>query len=151
MRQRVPAEPGTASLPVDQILQGDCVEVLRTLPERSIDLIFADPPYNLQLRNQLLRPDQSVVDAVDDEWDQFADFAAYDAFTRAWLAECRRVLKGRRRDLGDRLVPQHLPRRRDYARPGLLDAQRRDLAQSQPDAELPRHALHQRNRDADLG
>jgi site-specific DNA-methyltransferase (adenine-specific)/modification methylase len=93
MRQRAPAEPGISSLPVDQILQGDCVEVLGTLPERSVDLIFADPPYNLQLRNQLLRPDQSVVDAVDDAWDQFADFAAYDAFTRAWLAECRRVLK----------------------------------------------------------
>src|SRR5262245_19656474 len=93
MRQRAPAEPGISSLPVNQIIQGDCVEVLRTLPERSVDLIFADPPYNLQLRNQLLRPDQSIVDAVDDAWDQFADFPAYDAFTRAWLTECRRVLK----------------------------------------------------------
>jgi site-specific DNA-methyltransferase (adenine-specific) len=93
MRQPAPAEPDILSLPVDQILQGDCIEVLRTLPERSVDLIFADPPYNLQLRSELLRPDQSVVNGVDDAWDQFADFAAYDAFTRAWLAECRRVLK----------------------------------------------------------
>src|SRR5262245_25178113 len=93
MRQRTSAEPDISTLPINQILQGDCVEVLRTLPECSVDLIFADPPYNLQLRNELLRPDQSLVDAVDDAWDQFADFAAYDGFTRAWLAECRRVLK----------------------------------------------------------
>jgi site-specific DNA-methyltransferase (adenine-specific) len=82
-----------ARLPVNQIIQGDCIEVLKTLPEKSVDLIFADPPYNLQLRNQLLRPNQTIVDGVDDEWDQFADFAAYDAFTRAWLDACRRVLK----------------------------------------------------------
>ncbi len=75
------------------IIQGDCVEVLKTFPEKCIDLIFADPPYNLQLRNQLLRPNHTVVDGVDDAWDQFADFAAYDTFTRNWLSECRRVLK----------------------------------------------------------
>lgn len=82
-----------ADLPLDQIIQGDCVEVLNGLPENSIDLIFADPPYNLQLQQELWRPNMTRVDAVDDEWDQFADFAAYDAFTQAWLRACRRVLK----------------------------------------------------------
>lgn len=80
-------------LPLDEILQGDCVEVLRTLPDKSVDLIFADPPYNLQLQGDLIRPNQTTVDAVDDEWDSFGSFAEYDAFTGAWLAECRRVLK----------------------------------------------------------
>lgn len=77
----------------DTILHGDCIDVLRTLPDRSVDLIFADPPYNLQLRNELWRPNQTMVDAVDDAWDQFDDFAAYDAFTRDWLRECQRILK----------------------------------------------------------
>ena len=63
------------------------------LPEASVDLVFADPPYNLQLEGALTRPDQSLVDAVDDAWDKFADFAEYDAFTRAWLAAVRRVMK----------------------------------------------------------
>ncbi len=77
----------------NQILRGDCVEALRSLPSQSIDLIFADPPYNLQLANDLLRPNNSRVDGVDDEWDKFSSFAEYDKFTRAWLTECRRVLK----------------------------------------------------------
>jgi modification methylase len=77
----------------DTILIGDCIEQLRTLPDASVDLVFADPPYNLQLGGELLRPDNSKVDAVDDDWDQFESFAAYDRFTREWLAECRRVLK----------------------------------------------------------
>lgn len=80
-------------LPLDQIIQGDCIETLQELPENSIDLIFADPPYNLQLRHELWRPDMTKVDAVDDAWDQFRSFAEYDAFTRAWLGACRRVLK----------------------------------------------------------
>jgi modification methylase len=75
------------------ILVGDCVDELNRLPEACVDLIFADPPYNLQLEGALSRPDQSVVDAVDDEWDKFADFAEYDAFTRAWLTAARRVMK----------------------------------------------------------
>ena len=82
-----------AELPLDQIIQGDCVEVLESLPEKSVDLIFADPPYNLQLRQALWRPNQTKVDAVDDEWDKFASFEEYDAFTRNWLSACRRVLK----------------------------------------------------------
>ena len=80
-------------LPLNQIIQGDCVKVLDSMPEGSIDLIFADPPYNLQLQGELWRPNMTRVDAVDDEWDQFADFAAYDEFTEAWLRACRRVLK----------------------------------------------------------
>jgi DNA modification methylase len=81
------------NLPLDRVIQGDCVQVLKGLPENSIDLIFADPPYNLQLNGELWRPNMTRVDAVTDEWDQFADFAAYDAFTEAWLRACRRVLK----------------------------------------------------------
>jgi modification methylase len=78
---------------LDTILKGDCVAALEQLPEKSVDVVFADPPYNLQLDGDLFRPDQSKVDAVDDHWDQFDSFAAYDAFTRAWLLAVRRVLK----------------------------------------------------------
>jgi modification methylase len=78
---------------LDTIIKGDCVAALEKLPEKSIDVVFADPPYNLQLDGDLHRPDQSKVDAVDDAWDQFESFAAYDAFTRAWLLAVRRVLK----------------------------------------------------------
>jgi modification methylase len=77
----------------ETIIQGDCIEQLRKIPDKSVDLVFADPPYNLQLGGDLLRPDNSKVDAVDDHWDQFASFKAYDDFTRAWMAECQRVLK----------------------------------------------------------
>lgn len=77
----------------DQILNEDCLEALAKLPEESVDLVFADPPYNLQLAGSLTRPDQSLVDAVDDDWDQFASFGAYDSFTRAWLAGARRAMK----------------------------------------------------------
>jgi modification methylase len=75
------------------ILSGDCLTELKKIPAGSVDLVFADPPYNLQLGGDLTRPDQSKVDAVDDAWDKFASFAEYDAFTRAWLSECRRALK----------------------------------------------------------
>jgi modification methylase len=85
--------PDTAAAPVDRILSGDCVASLDTLPVHSVDLVFADPPYNLQLQNELRRPDDSKVDAVDDDWDRFASFGAYDDFTRAWLTACRRVMK----------------------------------------------------------
>ncbi len=80
-------------LPLDTLLEGNCIEVLDRLPAESIDLIIADPPYNLQLRQELWRPNQTLVDGVDDAWDKFDDFAAYDAFTRDWLSACRRVLK----------------------------------------------------------
>ena len=88
---RRPAAVGAS--PRDVILVGDCVSELNALPEQSVDFVFADPPYNLQLEGALARPDQSLVDAVDDDWDKFADFAEYDAFTRAWLAAARRVMK----------------------------------------------------------
>ena len=80
-------------LPVDTILRGDCLEALKTLPDKSVDLVFADPPYNLQLEGELFRPNITKVDGVDDAWDQFASFAAYDKFTREWLSEARRLLK----------------------------------------------------------
>ena len=78
---------------LNQVIEGDCVARMAELPEGCADLIFADPPYNLQLQKELRRPDNSKVDAVDDEWDQFSSFAEYDRFTRAWLTEARRVLK----------------------------------------------------------
>lgn len=81
------------NLPLNQILKGDCVETLNSLPERSIDLIFADPPYNLQLQNELHRPNMTKVNAVNDSWDRFDSFADYDEFTRNWLTACKRVLK----------------------------------------------------------
>ena len=83
----------TAPLPLDRIVQGDCIAAMRALPAKSVDMIFADPPYNLQLGGDLNRPDGSHVDAVTDDWDKFDSLAAYDSFTRAWLAEARRVLK----------------------------------------------------------
>ncbi|MEO1949467.1 modification methylase [Thioclava sediminum] len=81
------------ALPLNEILDGDCIEMMNSLPEDSVDLIFADPPYNLQLRGDLHRPDNSKVDAVDDAWDQFGSFAHYDNFTRDWLKAARRILK----------------------------------------------------------
>ena len=85
--------PGPLALPLDQILVGDCIALMNALPEASVDLVFADPPYNLQLGGELVRPDNSHVDAVDNEWDKFDSFAAYDTFTREWLKAARRVLK----------------------------------------------------------
>jgi modification methylase len=91
---RLADQPSAATCSwLDTILKGDCVAALDRLPEQSVDLVFADPPYNLQLEGDLHRPDQSKVDAVDDHWDRFESFAAYDAFTRAWLLAVRRVLK----------------------------------------------------------
>src|SRR5438874_12699945 len=81
------------SVATNRILVGDCVAAMAKLPAASVDLVFADPPYNLQLRGDLKRPDDSRVDAVNDHWDKFSSFAAYDDFSRAWLLACRRVLK----------------------------------------------------------
>lgn len=80
-------------LPIDTILVGDCIKHMNALPAGSVDLVFADPPYNLQLEQGLTRPDQSKVDGVDDDWDKFDSFAHYDIFTRAWLKAARRILK----------------------------------------------------------
>jgi len=81
------------NLPFDTILPGDCLEVLAQLPENSVDLVFADPPYNLQLSQELWRPNRTRVSAVEDGWDKFASFEEYDHFTRLWLSGCRRILK----------------------------------------------------------
>ncbi len=77
----------------DTILTGDCLEILPKLPEKSVDLVFADPPYNLQLSHELWRPNQTRVAAVEDGWDKFQNFEEYDKFTHLWLSECRRILK----------------------------------------------------------
>jgi modification methylase len=90
MNKRTAPEAG---LPLNTILAGDCIEAMNGLPANSVDLVFADPPYNLQLKGELHRPDNSRVDAVDDAWDRFASFETYDTFTRAWLSAARRILK----------------------------------------------------------
>ena len=86
-------DQATLATHLDTVIHGDCVAAMESLPPRSVDMIFADPPYNLQLRGELRRPNETVVDAVDDHWDQFSSFAAYDRFTRDWLSAARRVLK----------------------------------------------------------
>jgi DNA modification methylase len=81
------------NLPLNQILHGNCIDILNSLPENSVDLIFADPPYNLQLQNDLYRPDLSKVDAVNNQWDKFSSYEEYDEFTLNWLRASRKVLK----------------------------------------------------------
>src|SRR5258708_25352289 len=76
-----------------RIIVGDCVAEMSKLEASSVDLVFADPPYNLQLKGDLKRPDESHVDSVNDDWDKFSSFAAYDDFTRAWLFACRPVMQ----------------------------------------------------------
>jgi modification methylase len=83
----------SAAVESNRVLVGDCIQELRKLPSESVDLVFADPPYNLQLASELLRPNNTRVDGVDDDWDKFSSFTAYDNFCRAWLTECRRILK----------------------------------------------------------
>src|SRR5688572_28359594 len=90
---RSAARPAARPLPFDEIVEGDCIAEMARLPDKSVDMIFADPPYNLQLGGDLFRPEGGRVDAVDDDWDKFDSLAAYDQFTRAWLAEARRILK----------------------------------------------------------
>ena len=150
-RRNLRRKPIALGEAVDRVLEDDCVEVMRALPEGCADLIFADPPYNLMLEGELRRPDNSKVDAVDDGWDQIGSFADYDRFTRDWLTRRPPHPQADRRAVGDRLLSQHLPRRHHPAGPWLLDPERRGVAQDQPDAELPRPALHQCARNADLG
>jgi len=83
----------TNQMPLNCVLQDDCIEAMNALPEKSVDLVFADPPYNMQLKGELWRPNMTKVDAVDDDWDQFGSFQEYDAFTCKWLTSARRVLK----------------------------------------------------------
>jgi len=87
------ARPKARVLPLDTIIQDDCIRAMASLPDKSVDMIFADPPYNLQLGGDLFRPEGGRVDAVDDAWDKFDSLEAYDRFTRAWLREARRILK----------------------------------------------------------
>ncbi|MEX1148337.1 MAG: site-specific DNA-methyltransferase [Sphingomonadales bacterium] len=87
------AQPQTSDLPLDRILIGDCIEQMNRLPAKSVDMVFADPPYNLQLQGELHRPNNSRVDGVDDDWDKFESFSSYDMFTRAWLKAAHRILK----------------------------------------------------------
>jgi modification methylase len=88
-----PATAPKRELPLDTILQGDCIAEMARLPDKSVDMIFADPPYNLQLGGDLFRPEGGKVDACDDDWDKFDSLAAYDGFTRDWLDQARRILK----------------------------------------------------------
>jgi modification methylase len=92
-RSRPAARPKARELSLDSIIEGDCIAAMARLPDKSVDMIFADPPYNLQLGGDLFRPEGGRVDAVDDAWDHFDSFAVYDDFTREWLAEARRILK----------------------------------------------------------
>src|SRR5215213_7890442 len=92
-RSRPGTSPAKRELPLDSILQGDCIAEMARLPDKSVDMIFADPPYNLQLGGDLYRPEGGRVDAVDNDWDKFDSLAVYDDFTRDWLHEARRILK----------------------------------------------------------
>jgi modification methylase len=78
---------------INKIIVGDCLEVMKNIKDNTFDMIFADPPYNMQLQNELYRPNNTKVDAVDDEWDQFNGFGHYDEFSKAWLKEAKRILK----------------------------------------------------------
>lgn len=88
-----PTKAAKRDLPLDSILEGDCIAEMMRLPDKSVDMIFADPPYNLQLGGDLFRPEGSRVDAVNDDWDKFESLTAYDNFTREWLEQARRILK----------------------------------------------------------
>ena len=90
---RTPRLVSASETATHRVVNGDCVAVLEQLPAASVDLVFADPPYNLQLKGELKRPDNSRVDAVSEDWDKFSNFSAYDDFTRAWLMACRRAMK----------------------------------------------------------
>ena len=92
-RRARPARSTPRILPLDQVIEGDCIAAMARMPDKSVDMIFADPPYNLQLQGDLFRPEGGRVDAVDDEWDKFESLATYDDFTREWLTEARRILK----------------------------------------------------------
>src|SRR6476646_1463306 len=92
-RSRPRTQTRSKELPLDTILEGDCIDQMARLPDKSVDMIFADPPYNLQLGGDLFRPEGGKVDAVTDDWAKFDSLTVYDNFTRDWLAETRRILK----------------------------------------------------------
>ncbi len=103
--------PTEVPAPLDRVIVGDCIAEMRALPAASVDLIFADPPYNLQLRNELRRPNHSRVDGVDEAWDKFDDLRSYDEFTLQWLEAARHVLKNNSPSRVSRSVAS-TPRRR---------------------------------------
>ncbi len=132
----------------NKLIIGNCLAEMDRLPEKSVDLIFADPPYNLQLDGELLRPDNTRVDGVEDDWDKFDTFASYDEFSSAWLKSARRVLK----DTGALWVIgsyHNIWGHLDGSR--LLDFERHHLAQNQPHAQFSRPPFYQCARDTDLG
>ena len=131
------------ALPLNTILEGDCIAAMNALPEASIDLIFADPPYNLQLRGDLHRPDNSKVDAVDDHWDQFDSFKVYDRFTHDWLKAARRLLKpnGALWVIGS--YHNVFRMGTELQNQGYWILNDGGLAQIQSHAEFPRQAFHQ--------
>jgi len=106
---------------VNKIIVGDCLEVMKKIKDNTFDVIFADPPYNMQLQNELYRPNNTKVDAVDDEWDQFNGFGHYDEFSKAWLQEAKRVLKKKWDNLGYWFLSQYFSCWKYHARYGLLD------------------------------
>ena len=136
-------QKATTPLPLDQIISGDCIEVLNHLPEKSVDLIFADPPYNLQLQNDLFRPNMTRVDAVDDEWDKFDSLAEYDDFTTPMADRLPPGAQRQRHAVGHRLISQYLPRGRHFDGSGFLDIERHCLDQDQPHAKFQGRAFHQ--------
>ena len=113
---------------LNTIINADCVETMKKIADNSVDVIFADPPYNLQLGDALKRPDNTDVKGVYEEWDSFESIAEYDRYTKAWMSEARRILKedGTIWVIG---VPQHLPRRLHHAGFGVLDFERHRVEQ----------------------
>lgn len=121
---------------LNTIINDDCIKVMNQMEEGSVDLIFADPPYNLQLGDALTRPDNSNVSGVYEEWDSFESLAAYDRYTREWMTAARRILKDDGAHLGHRFLPQYFPCRVHLAGFGFLDFERHYLEQDKSDAEF---------------
>ena len=88
-----PVREAAGATALDRVIEGDCIDIMNSLPAGSVDMVFADPPYYLQLEGDLHRPDNSRVDGVDADWDRFDSFGGYDEFTRAWLSAARRVMR----------------------------------------------------------
>ena len=105
----------------NKIYLGNSLEILKKIPDKSVDLVFADPPYNLQLKETLFRPDQSTVEAVTCEWDKFSTYNAYDRFTIIWLKECKRILKNEG-SMGNRKLPQYFKSRNIFTKSWVLDS-----------------------------
>ena len=126
--------PGGIKTKVNQILKGDCIEQMRSLPKGSVDAVFADPPYNLQLSGELLRPNNTLVDGVDDKWDKFESLASYDKFSRG-VVKCRPGCFERKwLALGHWLLPQYIPSGCYSSGTRFLDFERCCLEKDEPNA-----------------